>query len=454
MDYKCDICNYIAGNQFLYKRHLTTKKHIATSNATDDTVYECIYCNYKTTTKWCLSKHNETEKHRSTMEYLNRRNEYIKRMKNQPHKIHIASLKTKQEMEKENQEETIDIFEKYGICLPSKKTHRETPSESKETNKKENTEKVSLEKEEIKEEIDNKVEQKDDSVEITPKESQNEIHTEHCDGEDEEDEDYESLFKQGKLKELTQEILLKILYKSIKECKKNRQENQKLREIIEKSIQKTETMEQKIDEISKQQSIINHTINNTTIINNVRRSSKKSTTSKTVPNNGNLDAFLNEKCKDAINIDEFVKSLNYGFDSLEYVGKNGYVNGITKLIKDRLEELNTFERPIHCTDLKREIMYIKSENNWEKDTPEIGKLKHIVYNIGDINMKQISKWQDVYHLEISVLDSKMCSFYFDIIRESSNVGKKGERNDCRVVSNICQMVHLPRDIIKKTENTK
>jgi hypothetical protein len=99
-------------------------------------------------------------------------------------------------------------------------------------------------------------------------------------------------------------------------------------------------------------------------------------------------------------------------------------------------------------------MYIKSENNWEKDTPEIGKLKHIVYNIGDINMKQISKWQDVYHLEISVLDSKMCSFYFDLIRESSNVGKKGEKNDCRIVSNICQMVHLPRDMIKKTENTK
>jgi hypothetical protein len=164
--------------------------------------------------------------------------------------------------------------------------------------------------------------------------------------------------------------------------------------------------------------------------------------------NTNIHLFLTEKCKDAVNMSEFVQSLVYSFESLEYVGRHGYVNGITKLIADKLNNMGVYERPIHCIDLKREVLYIKDDNRWEKDTPDIGKMKRIIDSIGDRNMKQISKWQKE-HPEIDRIDTPACDFYFRMIRESSNVGKRGERNDRKIVSNICEMVHLPRDVLKK-----
>ena len=158
----------------------------------------------------------------------------------------------------------------------------------------------------------------------------------------------------------------------------------------------------------------------------------------------NIQVFLSEKCKNAVNMTEFLNSLAYSFESLEYVGKHGYVNGILKLIADRLNQMGIYERPFHCIDLKREVLYIKDDNLWEKDTPEIGKLKKMVNHVGDRNMKLIYKWQ-IEHPEIEQIDSSACDFYFQMIRESSNIGKKGERNDMKIVSKICEIVHVKQD---------
>jgi hypothetical protein len=160
--------------------------------------------------------------------------------------------------------------------------------------------------------------------------------------------------------------------------------------------------------------------------------------------NTNIQFFLTEKCKDAINLTDFLNSLVYSFESLEYVGRHGYVNGITKLIADRLNTMGINERPIHCMDLKREVLYIKEDNRWEKDTPEIGKMKKMVNHIGDRNMKLISKWQ-TEHPEIEKIDTPACDFYFQMIRESSNSGKKGEQNNMKIISNICEMVYISQD---------
>ena len=104
-------------------------------------------------------------------------------------------------------------------------------------------------------------------------------------------------------------------------------------------------------------------IGNNTIINN-----------NNTTNNFNLNFFLNEQCKDALNISEFVESLKITFEDLLYSKKNGLVEGISNVMIRGLKELDIYKRPIHCTDKKRETMYIKDQDKWEKDeTHEIMK---------------------------------------------------------------------------------
>ena len=84
-------------------------------------------------------------------------------------------------------------------------------------------------------------------------------------------------------------------------------------------------------------------------------------------NNFNLNVFLNEQCKDAININEFIKSLKITLDDLYFTRKNGITQGLSNLMINGLKELDVYKRPIHCTDFKRDIVYIKEDDKWEKD---------------------------------------------------------------------------------------
>jgi hypothetical protein len=102
----------------------------------------------------------------------------------------------------------------------------------------------------------------------------------------------------------------------------------------------------------------------------------------------NMQVFLNEQCKDAMNIMDFVNSMTLEFSDLEDVGKLGYVEGISNIIIKKLNELDVFKRPIHCSDAKREIMYVKDDNVWEKENSTYDKLrkaiKHVTKKNGDL----------------------------------------------------------------------
>ena len=118
-------------------------------------------------------------------------------------------------------------------------------------------------------------------------------------------------------------------------------------------------------------------IGNNTIINN-----NNNTTNHNTTNNFNLNVFLNEQCKDALNISEFVDSLKITFEDLLYSKKNGLVEGISNVMIRGLKELDIYKRPIHCTDKKRETMYIKDQEKWKKDeTREI--MKNTIEKIAD-----------------------------------------------------------------------
>ena len=110
----------------------------------------------------------------------------------------------------------------------------------------------------------------------------------------------------------------------------------------------------------------------------------------------NLQFFLNETCKDAMNIVDFVNSLQLTNNDFETTGKLGFVNGISRIFINNLKKMDVITRPLHCTDVKRETVYIKDNDTWEKETDEKKKLNWAVNRIAQLNLNQIQQWQQEY----------------------------------------------------------
>jgi hypothetical protein len=110
----------------------------------------------------------------------------------------------------------------------------------------------------------------------------------------------------------------------------------------------------------------------------------------------NLQFFLNEQCKDAMNISEFASTFVLQLEDLESVGELGYVEGISKIIVDKLNAMDIYKRPMHCSDAKREIIYVKDEDIWTKEGPGTPKLRQAIKNISFQNMKLVYNWSNAY----------------------------------------------------------
>jgi hypothetical protein len=125
------------------------------------------------------------------------------------------------------------------------------------------------------------------------------------------------------------------------------------------------------------------TINNNNTVNNVNSN-----------NSFNLNVFLNEDCKDALNIMDFVNSVKVKMKEVEDVGALGYAEGIGGIFVRALNELDVYQRPIHCSDLKRETLYVKDENGWEKEEETNPKVKKSIRYLAHQNVKAISEWKE------------------------------------------------------------
>jgi hypothetical protein len=108
----------------------------------------------------------------------------------------------------------------------------------------------------------------------------------------------------------------------------------------------------------------------------------------------NLQFFLNEQCKDAMNLTEFVNSIQLKLSDLENVGKMGYIEGISQIIINQLNDTDMYKRPMHCSDIKREVLYIKDEDKWEKEDSSNTKIKKAVKDVEKKNINLISNWTD------------------------------------------------------------
>ena len=110
----------------------------------------------------------------------------------------------------------------------------------------------------------------------------------------------------------------------------------------------------------------------------------------------NLQFFLNETCKDAMNIMDFVDSIQLQLSDLEKVGELGYVEGISNIIVKNLKALDITQRPVHCTDKKRETLYIKDENKWEKEDNEKKKIRKAINKVACKNQRLLPKFKEVH----------------------------------------------------------
>jgi hypothetical protein len=159
----------------------------------------------------------------------------------------------------------------------------------------------------------------------------------------------------------------------------------------------------------------------------------------------NLNFFLNETCKDAMNITDFVSSIKLQLTDLENVGKNGYVNGISNIIVKNLNALEINKRPVHCSDLKREIMYVKDENKWEKEK-EKEKLSKAINKVSYKNVLQISTWQKE-HPGCENSHNKENDKYLHIVHESMGASTEEEKkeNIDKIITKIAKEVVIEKE---------
>ena len=159
-------------------------------------------------------------------------------------------------------------------------------------------------------------------------------------------------------------------------------------------------------------------------------------TTNNTTNNFNLSVFLNEKCKDAINITDFVNSLVVTINDLEETARLGYAEGISKIFVNGLKQLDVYKRPIHCSDLKREVLYIKDQDNWEKDDDKTHLLQAIKV-VGNKNIKQISEWQKI-NPQFKDPESKQNDRYLSMLCNVMSCGTQEEtsKNYDKIVRNI------------------
>ena len=165
-------------------------------------------------------------------------------------------------------------------------------------------------------------------------------------------------------------------------------------------------------------------------------------------NTFNLNMFLNEKCKDAININDFVDNIKMQLTDLENFGDFGYVEGVSRVLIKNLKELDMYSRPIHCSDLKREVLYIKDNNEWTKESDDKPVLKNMIKQVANKNIKQIQTWKAEYP-DCIYSDSKKNDQYMNIVMNSMSGGTSEEQqnNLSQIVKNITKAVVIEKKII-------
>jgi len=171
-------------------------------------------------------------------------------------------------------------------------------------------------------------------------------------------------------------------------------QNQEFKELMMEQSKQIQETQQENQELQKQLieavKVGQHIENQTNINNNNQRF--------------NLNFFLNEQCKDAINMSDFLENMELDLEDLTETGRLGYVGGISRILVNKLQELDVYKRPMHCTDMKRETLYIKENDEWEKQANSKEKMTKIIGQVANKNCRNLPKWAEE-HPGYEVFDS-------------------------------------------------
>ena len=207
-------------------------------------------------------------------------------------------------------------------------------------------------------------------------------------------------------------------------------ENENKNELIIKLLNQNNELQHQVMHLCK----TNNTINNNIINNNINSNNKTF----------NLHLFLNETCKDAMNINDFVDSVKLQLGDLENIGKLGFIEGLSSIIVKNLKELDITKRPVHCSDSKREVLYIKDEDKWEKENEENKKFKNAIKKIAHKNCKLIPEWKQK-HPDCVNSNSKKSDEYNKIVIESMGGGVGvNEFNENKIIKKIAKEILIEK----------
>ena len=159
----------------------------------------------------------------------------------------------------------------------------------------------------------------------------------------------------------------------------------------------------------------------------------------------NLQFFLNETCKDAMNIMDFVDSIKLQLCDLENVGKVGYVNGISSIITKNLNLLDETKRPVHCTDTKREVLYVKDEDKWEKEDENNPKIRKLIKHVTHKNTKLLKDFKAKYP-GCEKSESKYSNNYDKLVVEAfGGKGDNDEEKEDKIIKNILKDIKIEKE---------
>jgi hypothetical protein len=156
--------------------------------------------------------------------------------------------------------------------------------------------------------------------------------------------------------------------------------------------------------------------------------------------------FLNETCKDAMNLSEFIENMQVTMEDMEKTGELGFAKGMSRIIMNNLNAIDVCKRPIHCSDVKRETLYVKNNGVWEKETDERNKTKEIIYKVSCLNVRQLLKWRDLprnkgYEKSDHVKNDEFTNLVIEI-------NKMREEEFDKVITSISKHVAIDKERVK------
>ena len=205
------------------------------------------------------------------------------------------------------------------------------------------------------------------------------------------------------------------------------QENTDIKEILIKQFETMQNQQKALEDQHLQLKELIPKVGNNNTITNVKQKF-------------NINIFLNEQCKDALNLEDFIKQINISLENLDTTKSKGLTEGLSNLLIENINKLSVYQRPVHCTDTKRETLYIKENDVWEKDRDKT-RIKSAIKDLTKIQYKNIKQWIDANPDYMDDPDKQ--EYFIDLVRRCSS---DLDEVDNKVIKKVCNNVNIKDDI--------